>query len=220
VAELNSIRNEIGTGHGRPLNPAVSRETAAIAEQSARLWSSWALARLDEVLRGEVAGLLQELETGGWRRGLLAERFTEVRLTSLHTEDQRRIGVAVGRRASGGGTFVVSEAGVSPLRWDAEAWPSSYRSGVAAGLLLDGSGRFSLRPAFVQDLAAIVGVMNNDEWQELATQASRALWAANLTVDKEYQRELTDQMDLLAPTLDDDHRRVWVLLVKQLRDRG
>jgi len=51
VAELNSLRNEFGTGHGRPVMPVVTRETTTIARQSARLWSAWALARLDEVLR-------------------------------------------------------------------------------------------------------------------------------------------------------------------------
>jgi hypothetical protein len=60
----------------------------------------------------------------GGEVGLLAQRFAEVRLQSLHSEDQRRIGVAVARRSSGGGTFVVSEADVRPLRWGAEAWPA------------------------------------------------------------------------------------------------
>jgi hypothetical protein len=64
VSELNSLRNEVATGHGRPLVPVVTRETAAMAEHAARLWSAWALARLDEVLRGEVAGLVRELESG------------------------------------------------------------------------------------------------------------------------------------------------------------
>jgi hypothetical protein len=219
VAALNSLRNEVGTGHGRPVTPVVTRETAAIAEHSARLWSAWALGRLDEVLRGEVPRLIHELEAGGnWRRGLLAQRFAEVGLQSLHSEDQRRIGVAVARRASGGGTFVVSEAGVRPLRWDAEAWPAAYSDGVAAGLLLDDSGRLTLRKGFVEDLAAIVAVMNVDEWCQLADQAVTALWAPDLAGDSERQRELADFIDSLWPTLDDDRRRTWVLLAERLRN--
>jgi len=136
VTELNSLRNEIGTGHGRPVIPVVSRETATIAEQSARLWSAWALARLDEVLRGEVSGLIHELETGLWRRGLLAQRFAEVGLQSLHSEDQRRLGVAVARRSSGRGTVVVSEAGVRPLRSDTEAWPAIAAAWPRASFLM------------------------------------------------------------------------------------
>ena len=218
VMALNSLRNEVGTGHGRPLAPLVSRETSAIAEHSARLWSAWALGRLDEVLRGEVPRLIHELDAGGgWRRGLLAQRFAEVRLQSLHSEDQRRIGVAVARRSSGGGTFVVSEAGVRPLRWDAEAWPVAYRDGVAAGLLLDGSGRLTLRIGFVEDLAAIVAVMNVDEWRQLAGQAITSLWAPDLAANPDRQRELADLIDSLGPTLDDDRRRIWELLAERLR---
>jgi len=65
VTALNSLRNEVGTGHGRPVTPVVTCETAAIAEHSARLWSAWALGRLDEVLHGEVPRLIHELEAGG-----------------------------------------------------------------------------------------------------------------------------------------------------------
>jgi len=164
--------------------------------------------------------LIHELETGGWRRGLLAQRFAEVGLQSLHSEDQRRLGVAVARRSSGGGTFVVSEAGVRPLRWDAEAWPASYRSGVAAGLLLDDSGRLTLRTGFVEDLASIVAVMNIDEWRELAEQGASALWAADLAGDADRQREVANLIDSFGPTLDDDHRKGWVLLSERLRTGG
>jgi hypothetical protein len=218
VTELGTLRNEIGTGHGRPVNPMVTRETAAIAEVSAWLWSAWALARLDEVLRSDVAELIHDLESGGgWRRGLLTQRLAEVGLSSLHSDDQRRLGVAVARRSSIGGTFVVSEAGVEPLRWDAEAWPPSYRSGVAAGLLLDANGRLALRTRFVQDLASIVGVMRIDQWRDLANQAASALWTNQLAEDVDQQHELAQEIDSLAPTLDDVHRREWLLLAERLR---
>ena len=218
VTELGTLRNEIGTGHGRPVNPMVTRETAAIAEVSAWLWSAWALARLDEVLRSDVAELIHDLESGGGsRRGLLTQRLAEVGLSSLHSDDQRRLGVAVARRSSIGGTFVVSEAGVEPLRWDAEAWPPSYRSGVAAGLLLDANGRLALRIRFVQDLASIVGVMSIDQWRDLANQAASALWTNQLAEDVDQQHELAQEIDSLAPTLDDVHRREWLLLAERLR---
>jgi hypothetical protein len=217
VTELNTLRNEVGTGHGRPSAPVVTRETAAIAEQAARLWTAWALGRLDEVLRGEVAGLIRELESGGsWRRGLLAQRFEEVGLHSLHSEDQHRLGVAVAHRSSIGQTFVVSEAGVEPIRRDPAAWPASYRSGVAAGLLLDESGRLSLRSRYVEDLAAIVAAMDPPEWRELSGQAAEAMWTADLARDPERRQELVDLFDAMKPTMDESRRPGWIRLAEAL----
>lgn len=217
VNELNTLRNEVGTGHGRPVVPVVTRETAAMAEQAARLWSTWALARLDEVLRGEIAGLIRELESGRWHRGLLAQRFEEVGLHSLHSEDQHRLGVAVAHRSSIGQTFVVSEAGVSPIRRDPDAWPPSYRIGVAAGLLLDSNGRLNLRSRYVEDLASIVAVMDPDEWKELADKSAAAMWSADLARDPERQRELADIMKTMEPTLDEPRLDGWTRLIETLR---
>ena len=219
AGELNSLRNEVGTGHGRPFVPVVTRETATVAESAALLWSQWALARLDEILRGQVAGLVAELERGGnWRRGMLKQRFEEVDLPTLHSEDQHRIGVAVAHRGSGGGTFVVSEAGIDPLRWTPEAWPPNYRSGVAAGLLLDGAGRIGIRRRFVDALAAIVAMMDHAEWEELARAAVAAPFALELATDITERREIAEAFDLLAVSLDEVQRQGWVLLADRLRE--
>lgn len=150
LTQLNSLRNEVGTGHGRPLVPVVTGETATIAEHAARLWASWALARLDEVLRGEVAGLVSELESGTWRRGKLAERFEEVGLHSLHSEDQHRLGVAVAHR-SNSLTFVVAETGVERIRRGPDVWPPSYRAGV---LLVQDAWTFPWRTLNVASIYA------------------------------------------------------------------
>ena len=221
AVELNLLRNGVGTGHGRPFVPVVTRETAAVAESAALLWSGWALARLDEVLRGQVSGLVAELERGGgWRRGLLKQRFDEVDLPSLHTEDQHRIGVAVAHRGSGGGTFVVSEAGIDPLRSFPEVWPPHYRSGVAAGLLVDGAGRLGIRRWFVEALAAVVALMEVAEWDELAGEAAAASFAPDLATDAAERRGMVEAFDSLAGTLDEQHRRGWVRLADRLRGDG
>jgi hypothetical protein len=115
---------------------------------------------------------------------------------------------------------VVSEAGVTPLRSDAESWPASYRNGVAAGLLLDGRGRLSLRSRFVEDLAAIVTVMDIDEWRELSEQARTALWAEDLAGDRDRQSELADLLASLASTLDQQRRAGWLGLADRLRTGG
>jgi hypothetical protein len=192
---------------------------AAVSEHAARLWAAWALARLDEVLRGEVSGLINQLQSGGWHRGLLAQRFGEVRLSSLHSEDQHRLGVAVARR-SNGGTFVVYEAGVTPLRWDTESWPPSYRNGVAAGLLLDDEGRLTLRDMFLEELTAIVAAMDLNEWRDLAGQAIDALWARDLASDTERQQALAQHLTSLGASLDSDRQSAWLDLAEVLRSGG
>jgi hypothetical protein len=66
-------------------------------------------------------------------------------------------------------------------------------------------------------LAAIVAVMNVDEWRQLAGQAITSLWAPDLAANPDRQRELADLIDSLGPTLDDDRRRIWELLAERLR---
>lgn len=217
MTKLSFLRNELGTGHGRSILPIVTRETAAMAEQSARLWSTWALARLDEVLRGEVPGLVQELERGLWHRDLLTQRFAEVGLNSLHSEDQHRLGVAVAHRSSGGGTVVVRRAGVEPLETDGAAWPASYRSGVAAGLLIDSLGRFALMPQYVNVLSTIVSLMDLEEWRQLSEQAASAPLDVKLRGDYELRYEVADDMKDIAETLDGRHRQYWLELSKRVR---
>ena len=217
MTKLGFLRNELGTGHGRSIFPVVTRETAAMAEQSARLWSTWALARLDEVLRGEVSGLIQELERGWWHRDLLVERFVEVGLNSLHSEDQHRLGVAVAHRSSGGGTFVVRQAGIDPLESDGAAWPASYRAGVAAGLLIDSLGRFALIPQYVRVLSIIVSLMDLEEWRQLSEQAASAPLDVNLRGDHELRYQLADDMINIAETLDGQYREHWLEVSKRVR---
>jgi hypothetical protein len=87
---------------------------------------------------------------------------------------------------------------------------------VRSGLLLDGSGRLTLRKGFVEDLAAIVAVMSVDEWRQLGDQAVTGLWAPDLAGDSERQRELADFINSRGLTLDDERRRAWVLLAERL----
>lgn len=217
--EVRQVRNQVGTGHGRAFMPSVSREIASLAEQASILWCSWALARLDEVLRGEVARLLEELRSTIWYRGLLAQRLDEVGLQTLHSEDQERIGVAVARRSSDGGTFVVREAGVTPLRTDGRAWPSPYRSGVAAGLLLSDDGRLTLRSGFIVDLVSIVQLMEREEWSSLAERSTSAMLASDLADDVDRQLEIISLLNGAAGDLDDSRRGPLLALAHSLEAR-
>jgi hypothetical protein len=105
---------------------------------------------------------------------------------------------------------------VEPIRRDPAAWPSSYRAGVAAGLLLDEAGRLSLRSRYVEDLAAIVAAMDAAEWRELAGQAAAAMWTADLARDPERRQELVDLIDAMKPTVDESRRAGWVRLAEAI----
>lgn len=95
VSTLTELRNELGTGHGRAKVPRVSREAAVAATDASILWSRWALARLDEVLGGEVDRLISELSGGHFGRGFLDRRFDEVGLDAcsrtINTASARRL---------------------------------------------------------------------------------------------------------------------------------
>jgi hypothetical protein len=77
---------------------------------------------------------------------------------------------------------------------------------------------FSLR-SYVEDLAAIVAVMDLAEWQELAGRAAAAMWTADLARDPERQQELADLMETMKPTLHESRRAEWARLVEALRAR-
>jgi hypothetical protein len=171
------------------------------------------------VLRGEVARLLEELRSTIWHRGLLAQRLDEVGLQTLHSEDQERIGIAVARRSSDGGTFVVREAGVIPLRTDGRAWPSPYRSGVAAGLLLSDDGRLTLRSGFIVDLESIVQLMEREAWSSLAERSMSAMLASDLADDVDRQLEIISLLNGAAGDLDDSRRGPLLALARSLEAR-
>jgi hypothetical protein len=83
VTVLAELRNELGTGHGRANAPRISLEAAVAASDAAMLWTRWVLARLDEVLGGDVDLLIGELRGQIFSRGELDRRFDEVGLDSL-----------------------------------------------------------------------------------------------------------------------------------------
>lgn len=208
VVTLAELRNELGTGHGRAKVPRISREAAVVATDAGILWSRWALARLDEVLGGEVDRLISELSGRGFHRGLLDQRFDEVGLDNLFGDDQYRLGVAVARRSMNG-TFVVWESGVTPLADKPLDWPEDYRRGVAAGLLLDQSGNLDIWPFFVPTLAAVVGVMANADWSELSAQALSAPLEQSITADANKLLEIREALGSNAERLPESARPAW-----------
>src|SRR5260370_6625751 len=158
VSTLTELGNQLGAGHGRARMPRVSREAAVAATDAGILWSRWALARLDEVLGGEVDQLIGELSGGHFHRGLLDQRFDEVGLYDLFGDDQYRLGAAVAHRSMNG-ISVLYETGVTPPAERPLDWLEDYRRGVAAGLLLAPTGSLVIRPFFSPTLSALAAEM-------------------------------------------------------------
>jgi hypothetical protein len=217
VIVLSEIRNELGSGHGRAQTPRVSREAAVAASDATALWVRWALARLDDLLGGDVDLLVQELHSGGFKRGLLEQRFDEVALHSLPGEDQRRLGAAVAHRARRG-TFVVTESGVDPLLDRPRDWPEDYRLGVANGLLLATDGNLEMRPYFAPVLASIVAQMRSEDWAELVDAMVAAPVMPYLAVDQSRLDEIRTALECQIQSLPEGYRAGWVGLASKFSD--
>jgi hypothetical protein len=140
VLGLTDLRNSVGTGHGRSTVPDVVDENGSIAVDACRLWCSWALRRLGPYIAGSVTGIVRALDADTFRRGELASRLGLARMAELPTDEQRRLGIAVARRALRD-TFVVRIDGIDAIdSSDAKTWPSGYVEGVILGLFIDADG--------------------------------------------------------------------------------
>jgi hypothetical protein len=217
VIVLSELRNELGSGHGRAQIPRVSKEAAVAASDAAALWVRWALARLDDLLGGDVDLLIQELNGAHFHRGLLTQRFDEVGLDNLPGEDQRRLGVAVAHRAMRG-TFVVSESGVEPLQDRPGDWPEDYRLGVATGLLLAPDGNIEMRSQFAPALASIVTQMRPEDWAELVNLAIAAPVMFYLAVDQARLDEIRTALEGQVQSLPEYYRAGWLRLARKFSE--
>jgi hypothetical protein len=142
VAKLNQLRNEYGTGHGRAYVPDVLAEHAELACDASMLWTRWILRRLDGIVAGRAAQLVDDLSGGTiFRRGELSRRMTEIDLPSLDESEQRRLGIAVGQRAAAGTVNVYNEGVRDAVGSRQAPWTRAYMDGLTEGLLLNREGR-------------------------------------------------------------------------------
>lgn len=110
-------------------------DLALLGVGGARLWSDWAIHRLERLPAGDVDQLIAEIGGSVFYQGTLDTRFEQVGLDELPPLDQRRIGVAVARRARGG-TFMVSIPGLRTAAESPSSFPTPYRAGLVEGCLL------------------------------------------------------------------------------------
>lgn len=138
---LGEIRNGYGSGHGRARLPVLRDEMLDLAVDGALLWSRWAIRRIGYFAQGRPEVLIRDLvgDPGGrinFFAGDVTSRLLGADLAHAEPHHARSIGVAVGQRAAQD-TFNVRMEGVDQAiaDGDLERWPSSYRIGVANGLV-------------------------------------------------------------------------------------
>ena len=91
-------------------------------------------------IAGDVTALVRDLEAEIFHRGDLKRRLNYANLARLQEVDQRRLGLAVARRASQD-TFVVIEDGVEAVQPDdPDNWPPDYVESLLIGLFFDANG--------------------------------------------------------------------------------
>jgi len=154
---LGELRNDVGTGHGRAVQPSIESEIYAVGLEAGVIWCRWSMARLSALAFGLPDPLIQDLSRSTFYRGDLAARLEAVRLNELDPVHQRRLGVAVGRRAMRE-TFLVRDEGVRPCSesHDVDAWPSQYRIGLLNGLFFSEKEQLTLDEWMAGTAAGVV----------------------------------------------------------------
>lgn len=149
VNSVNTIRNDVGTGHGRSRVLLIDDEMFYVASDAAMLWVRWALRRLKHVLAGRVDLLIVELHESS-SRDSLRRHFDAVCLPDQPPDEQHRLGVSFGQEAGGGygNARIVGLSGAAESD-DLSAWPAEYRLGLAEGMVIDRQGRIGLVDHFV-----------------------------------------------------------------------
>lgn len=220
VVGLGEMRNRHGTGHGRPTATGITDEHAELAFDAAMLWSSWALRRLEPYIAGDVTALVRDLEGEIFRRGDLKRRLNYANLAHLPEVDQRRLGLAVARRASQD-TFVVVEDGVEAVQpGDPDKWPPNYVESLLIGLFFDANGYLNLKSWKVKESARILSLHPDPVpiLHELAERTSSAGAASGVLPDDQVRQSLIADFEATADQLPDgEARELWLTIAARLR---
>jgi hypothetical protein len=212
VLGLSEMRGRFGTGHGRPALPGTGEEHSELAYDAAMLWSGWALRRLEPYIAGDVTRLVRDLDGTTFRRGDLANRLLIANLPRLPAEDQKRLGIAVARRASGG-TFVVGEDGIEAVKPDDAMWPEGYVQGLLAGMFLNKNGYLDISTWKVREAARLIAGSRSpvSVLDKLLNDAARAVVVYQSTTDGDVRRAIGLEIRSLAEVLPDDGSRArWI----------
>ena len=156
--QLNELRNQAGSGHGRPTPTGLDEIDGRFAASTALIWCRWMLGRLDALVANDPDRLVVDISREVFSRGDLERRLTEAGLPMMEPVHQFAVGFAVGQRGGPGGTFNVRGEGVVPAAQSSDlvAWPKDYRRGVAKGLITDRNGYTLVSLRTLEDMVAVL----------------------------------------------------------------
>ena len=143
VQAIGELRNTDGTGHGRGSRSNLSYEHACLIEAVSKAWCQWLLTATAQALseRAALDGAIRDISGGeSYSRGKLAMYLADLKLDDLGSDDQRKLGLAVARRWTVNGTFMVLMDVVDPLVEGQISYPAAFREGIVEGLILDRDG--------------------------------------------------------------------------------
>jgi len=207
VAEL---RNHDGTGHGRPSPTDLHEETATFVYEVAVAWSRWMLAALGYVLAGmsELEEAVRAIEKGQvFHRDELQASLDELRLDQLEPEQQRRLGVALGRRWATG-TFLVGLDVVEPFLAGEEQFPEPFAVGLIEGSFIDTNGYIRSNADCANDAASVadhLGAAGAEALSELADKMESAQFSYAFEEDE--HQPVVEELRKAAGTTASDHAR-------------
>ena len=202
--------------------PDITAEHADLASEAAILWCKWALGRLEPYIAGDVTNLVRDLDAKVFRRGDLANRLKIANLPQLGPEDQKRLGIAVARRASGG-TFVVLEDGIEAVKpTDAEIWPRGYVLGLLGGMFFTPNGYLDLSGWKVREAARLLAGISDPQPAliELLQGSGRALEHYRSTSDDETRRMIAEEFSQVADLIPEEARGQWQELAEVIGRPG
>ena len=203
------------TGHGRAVVHPVTDEGLEASVHGALIWVRWVLARLDTVLLGAVVPLVRDLGSSIFRGGDLTERLAAAGLNNLEEDDQRSLGLAVGRRAARE-TYNVRFEGIDAIADDAGAWPDAYREGIVQGLFVNEDGQLDAHHTISAPAAATALAHHGDPEHVVAglrTLFASASWSSAFTYAHD---EVLASMHAATPGMPIAARRTWSDIIDDL----
>lgn len=177
---VNSLRNKVGTGHGRARVAHINDEMAQITADATMLWCRWALRRLGHLLAGYPNVLLAAVSSAV-SRDRLRQMFDDVQMPDQPREIQHAIGVAFGREAAGG-FGNAWDVGLNPatVSSDLDSFPVDYRLGLVEGMVITYGGQLGLLDSYVPSLVDVLVPVPSTSaaaaLNDLAEKAESASW--------------------------------------------
>jgi hypothetical protein len=189
VVGIAELRNSDGTGHGRAWPSDVDPSASRLAQESAQAWTDWILAVAGNSLRHREAIELAVEEVAGARvfhRDELPAFLEALSIEDLDERYQQRLGLAVARRWSVGGTFLAFEDVIEPVASDQMTFPEAFTTGLLEGLLLDQDGYLRTTPKSLRALIAIANRLESETATRVLTDLADKADEAQLSYAFDY----------------------------------